>query len=53
MQTAVSKPRGNHKPKIYNRYIHKKEKASPNITLKMVIKSQKKKREQNREGRKQ
>ena len=25
--TAISKPHGNHKPKIYNRYTHKKEKG--------------------------
>ena len=27
LKTAISKPDGNHKPKIYNRYTYKKEKA--------------------------
>ena len=35
---AIPKPYGNHKPKIYNRYTNKKEKAIQ--TLKIVIKSQ-------------
>ncbi|KAJ8777214.1 hypothetical protein J1605_014597 [Eschrichtius robustus] len=40
--TAISKPYGNYKPKIYNRYTHKKEKRNPSTTLKLVIKSQEK-----------
>ena len=32
----------NHKPKIYNRYTHKKKTKNPNTMLKTVIKSQQK-----------
>ena len=32
----------NHKPKIYNRYTHKKKRKNPNTMLKTVIKSQQK-----------
>ena len=38
----ISKPHGNHKAKIYNRYTYKKRKRDPNTTLKLVIKSQEK-----------
>ena len=41
-QIAVQKPHGNHKTKIYNRYSHRKRKRNPNIIVKIVIKSQKK-----------
>ena len=38
----MQKPHGNHKTKIYNRYSHRKRKRNPNLILKIVIKSQKK-----------
>ena len=47
-QTAIYKPHGNNKPKVYNWYTHTKER-NPNITLKIVIKSQG--REQKKEKR--
>ena len=37
---AIQKSHGNCKPKIYNRYAHKKRKTYPSITLNIVIKSQ-------------
>lgn len=40
----MSKSHGYHKPKIYSTYTHTKEKKNPNTTLKLVIKSQEKKR---------
>lgn len=43
-QTAVSKPHGNHKPKIYNKDTHKK--SNPNTTLNRDIKPQ-----ENKKGR--
>ena len=36
-------PHRNHKPKLCNRYIHKKRERNSSITLKTVIKSQGKK----------
>ena len=45
---CIAKPHGNHKPKIYNRYKHKKEKAI--TSLKIDIKSQEKRTK--RKGRK-
>lgn len=41
IQVAICKPHGNPKPKIFNRYTHKKRR-DPNKTLKMVIKSHRK-----------
>ena len=40
--TPISKPNGNHKPKIYNRYTEKK-KSKPNTILLTVIKSKEEK----------
>ena len=37
---GIYKLHGDHKPKIYNRYIHKKRERNSNITLMIVIKSQ-------------
>ena len=42
--TKESKPHGNCKPKICNRYTNKKEKCNSNTTLKIVIKPQENKR---------
>ena len=44
---AIYKLHGNHKPKIYNinRYTQKRER-NPNITLRIVIKSQENKRKE-------
>ena len=39
---VISKPHDNCKPKVCNRYTHKKRKRNPNTTLKSVIKSQEK-----------
>ena len=43
IETAISKPHSNCKPKIYTTYTHKKRKRNPNSTLKIVNKSQEKK----------
>ena len=40
IQIAIYKPHGNHRPKTYNKYTHKKREMNPNIALKIVIKSQ-------------
>jgi len=42
-------PRGNHKPKIYNRYTQITKEGSKRKLLKMVIKSQEKKEEERNE----
>ena len=42
IQAAISKTHVNHKPKIYNRYTHRKRKRNPYTTLKIVNKSQEK-----------
>ena len=46
----MSKRHGNRKPKICNRYKHKKRIRNPNTTLKLVIKSQEKRTKE--EGKK-
>ena len=50
IETAIPKPHDNHKPKIYNRYTHKKRKRNPNATLRIIIKSQEKRTKE--EGKK-
>ena len=45
---TISNPRGNHKPKIYNRCTHTKEKESKH-TLKKVLKSQEYKEKERKE----
>ena len=40
IQISIYKPHGNHRPKTYNKYTHKKREMNPNIALKIVIKSQ-------------
>ena len=42
---VLSKPHGNRKPKVYNRYT-KKRKRNPKTTLKIVIKSREKRTEE-------
>ena len=43
---------GNHKPKISNRYTHKKRERNLNIILKIVIKSQGKRAKQEERNKK-
>ena len=45
---AIYKSIGNNKPKIYNRYTCKKREKEPNITLKIVIKSQREQKKRKR-----
>ena len=50
IEVAIAKPHSNHKPKIYNKYTHRKRKCNPNTIIKIEsFKSQKRTKEKKKQ----